>query len=456
MLRGQYGTIETIRGVELMTPVVFEDNELEIALVTYNRSEFVSEWIDHCYDDIVKRNIKLSIYDSSTNDLTRDLVIAHNSDHNKPIEYHRVDSDTPISHKPIYPIYETKAEYLWVSGDSRYHDFSDLDQAVFPSIKKGLDYIGLWINNNEENDQKVYTDKREFFFDCFITMTCIGMSIYRMGIFKGLLTDKAFKSDCLRKYEKNEWAFIGFFLEAYAMNGKKALFSAIGHRYINPDKKVKTWFKRFYKCWCDDLCALFDLIPAVYGACDAISKNTWKYIGFDTPEYLLEERRDGDLTTDYYLLLRERGKIGRVTNQINRIERFAFASEEEVSAVFREEKDKEEIEFEKLCRKTASILKHQQDKQIWIYGAGTDGTVLLSFLEDEGIRVSGFIDRRANDIKGMDGYPVISLSDIHVEESLVVVPFRRWRAFTLKPLLDLGIDNERIYYMWMRENISAY
>ena len=54
--------------------IIFEDGELEIAMITANRCDFVVKWLELCYDQMRKRNIHFSIYDSSDNDDTERFI----------------------------------------------------------------------------------------------------------------------------------------------------------------------------------------------------------------------------------------------------------------------------------------------------------------------------------------------------------------------------------------------
>ncbi|HBI62765.1 MAG TPA: hypothetical protein DDY31_16425, partial [Lachnospiraceae bacterium] len=150
----------------------FEAGELEIALVTYNRCDFVKEWLKQCYEQIKIRNIHLSIYDSSTYDDTETYIKEFQAEKNDVgLEYHHVDSNINIGYKPMLPILNSKSKYVWVAGDSRYHDFECLDRKVFPYLKKDIDYVIFHILNNEENDGKIYTNKNELLKECFVSMT---------------------------------------------------------------------------------------------------------------------------------------------------------------------------------------------------------------------------------------------------------------------------------------------
>ena len=90
--------------------IVFDDLELEIALCTYNREEFVKEWLNHYYEGAALRNIGLAIYDSSTNNDTEEFVNLFNKSHKgRKIGYYRIPSETTIGLKPLSPILMSKS-----------------------------------------------------------------------------------------------------------------------------------------------------------------------------------------------------------------------------------------------------------------------------------------------------------------------------------------------------------
>ena len=72
--------------------VTFESGEFEIALVTYNRCEFVAEWLERCFIQTKIRNISLSIWDSSTNPDTEEYIKEFNVKENADITYYHVSS----------------------------------------------------------------------------------------------------------------------------------------------------------------------------------------------------------------------------------------------------------------------------------------------------------------------------------------------------------------------------
>ena len=67
----------------------------------------------------------------------------------------------------------------------------------------------------------------------------------------------------------------------------------------------------------------------------------------------------------------------------------------------------EENRFRELImRKIPLIEQRVINKELWIYGCGIGGTIVLNELLSSNISVAGFIDQRAKDVKMIDGYPV--------------------------------------------------
>lgn len=303
--------------------VVFENNEFEIAMVTYNRSAFVEEWIDKCFEQMRKRNIKFSIYDSSTDDETDGLIAKLRSD-GYDIDYIKVPSETPIGYKPMLPILSSSSKYVWVVGDSRYHIFEELDEKVFPHIKNGMDYVLISAGFNDQNDGKVYTEPSGFLRECFISTTCIGLSIYKLSVFDKTKSDADQMRECDRKYKSNYgFGWIGYFFEAFAEGGYKAVFVTAKIRNIFPEKKKQAWATRFYECWVEDLCSLMDHLPDLYSTKSLVPRETWKDMKLDSLHYCYVARISGGLDPESYQRYLDNGMLGRVSKKLDRIRFFA-------------------------------------------------------------------------------------------------------------------------------------
>lgn len=306
--------------------VRFNDYELEIAIVTYNRVEFIKKWIELCGEDVIDRNIRLSIYDSSTNDETEKYIEELNLKRAIKIDYYHIDPEIEIGYKPMLPILASSAKYVWVSGDSRYHDFNELDQKVFPYIKANIDYILLYTTYNEKHDGKIYTDLTEFIHDCFISSTCIGLSIYKTIMFDVLKRDNKLMEECDKKFRNNYgFGWLGYFYTVFAKGKNKAVFTVVNILSILPQKKKQIWAKRFYECWVKNLCEIADFIPDIYQRKDMIPYETWKRMKLDSFAYCYRARVSGGLTPQIFQEYKMNGMLSRVTKKNKRVEFFAKA-----------------------------------------------------------------------------------------------------------------------------------
>lgn len=430
--------------------VTFETGEFEIAIATYNRPEFVAEWLERCYEQTRKRGIHLSIYDSSTNDETENYIRKFKACRNDAdVEYCRVDSDVTIGYKSMLPLLHSASKYVWVSGDSRCQDFDLLDMKVFPYLKQDVDCVILHATNNEENDGKVYTDKNEFLHDCFVSMTCLGLSIYKTIMFEPLKRDSKLKAQCDQKYQDNyAFGWIGYFLEMYALREYKAVFAVVPVINIKSDKKVASWFKKYYGCVIGDLCDLMDTVSDKYQCTEKVIRDTWKYLSHDIPTLCYETRKKGDLNPETYRKYKENGMLDRCTRKGDRLKRFAYASDGEVEEVLKREQEIEKKEFETLCRQNLERIKGlSENKELWIYGAGTGGKILAECLTEQNISVCGFVDKKAESIISCEGMPVRKPDDIDPANCFIVISLLLWKPFIVSALLERGIERKRIFYI---------
>lgn len=316
--------------------VQFTDGQFEIAIATYKRPEFIQKWLEKCYQACVDRNIKLSVYDSSPDRNTEEVINKFNDSRQKIVIYRHVDSETIIGYKPMVPLLESTSEYLWISGDSRYHNFDELDRKVFPYIKEhSIDYICINTSNNYQMPNTFYTDKGKMLHDVFVASTCIGLSIYRTEIFSPIRNNEALQRQYDELYKDNYgFGWLGYFYNVYSMGDYKTLLADVETFTILNKKKTQSWTVRFYGCWVDDLCQIIDNIPDSYEGKEQIPKNTWKIMKLNAIPYCYLARKHGDLNKKKYVEMTEKGYINRITNNPNRIKWFASAPMFAVESVF--------------------------------------------------------------------------------------------------------------------------
>ena len=355
------------------------------------------------------------------------------------------------TYKPMLPLMNSPSKYVWVTGDSLCYDLDILDEKLFPHLKRDIDYAVLCIQGNEENDGKIYTDRHDLARECFVSMTCAGASIIKTSIFEPLKTSESFRAECDSKYEHNEgFSWLGYFLEAYAEKDYKAVFCATPSIPIKPDKKVFCWAKKYYSFWIGDMCDLLDALSAKYKETDIILKEVWKWVPLDTAIACRFARKSGDLTPETCKKYKEDGKWDRCVRHGDRMERFAYASDEEVDELFEREFEAEKVEFKELCCQNMDKIKNSSaGRDLWIYGAGLGGEILAECMAEYKVSVCGFLDKEAKKIQSRMGLPVRELDEVDLTNCYIVVSLRYPTAFCVIPFLERGVERRHVF------NISA-
>lgn len=307
--------------------VKFENGEFEIAITTYKRAKYIIAWLEKCYISCVDRNISISVYDSSPDLETQMAIEDFNKDKSRIVNYHRVNENTNIGYKPMIPILESTSKYLWVSGDSRFHDFEELDIKVFPYIKEhSVDYICFNIEGNYDLPDTVYSNDGQMLHDIFIPSTCIGLSIYRTEMFDSIKNDEHLLKTLDELFKDNfGFGWLGYFYNIYGGRNYNALLVNIKIYPVLDIKKKQSWVVRFYGCWMEDLCAIIDNIPDTYENKDDIPMNTWKTMKLDDFSYCYMARKYGDLNRKKYNELYKQGLINRILEKPQKIKIVAYA-----------------------------------------------------------------------------------------------------------------------------------
>ena len=428
--------------------IIFDDNELEVAMITYNRDEWVKEWFANCFEALMERNVNLVVYDSSTNDETKHIVEDMQANVAKgKLKYRYISSDVWVGHVVLNAILSAEAKYIWVVGDSRYHDFNILDDKVFPALKKDIDHVILHILSNDENDGQVYVDKNEMLAECFVSMTCTGLYIYKTSIFDGIKNDAVFRKECDDKYSGNyAFTWMGYFLECYARIQGKTLFSIVPVLDIKPEKKVQRWFKRFYECWVEDLCNLMDGVSGLYEDTEKVIQKTWKYLNIDSNWTCIEGRKRGGLCPEIYEKYMSNKMLERVTRNTEKLREYAYAREEEIDNIEKKWFELWHMEFGQFMDKRIGERVEELKKcNVCIYGAGAGGEMALKALRKHKIPVKCFYDRNAKEIQQIADIQVCDLAEIENDDFILVsmmtyIPVKH-------ELIKRGVDVKNIWYV---------
>lgn len=314
----------------------FADGEFEVALMTYRRPVYVSGWLSRCLGPAADRNMMVSVYDSSPDRETEHVVREASEGLSYPVEYHRVEPETIIGYKPMLAILGTRARYLWVAGDSRYHDFSELDERVLGHLISGEnEYVVINTGNNAQMPDTTFSDRDELIEAAFIPSTCIGLSFYDMSLFDQVRTGGPMRIECDRLFRNNYgFAWMGYFWTAFSEFGHAGRVANVGTYDVLPGPKRQAWARRFYGCWADDLLELVDGLPDSYACKETIPRMTWETMRLHSAHYSRLARRFGDLDRETYRRLSESGDLARLTEQTARIRFFAEAPLPAVEAAF--------------------------------------------------------------------------------------------------------------------------
>ena len=295
---------------------------IEIAIVTYNRSDILRKWMENCLDQAFKYSFAISVYDSSTNSETEQLIKSMNEKYDHAIKYEHLKSSIRIDDKVIHAILNTDFEYVWPCGDSYIIDFEDIAKKVIPFYEKKYDFMCLYKDTGSDNDGKSYADPREFFTECFWHSTWLGGLIFKRSLWSEL-DDNVLLKEYQKKYDRQDgFSYLGIFYDIIANKNIIASMSFVDLKSLSILKK-SSWHKRFLDVWCGNLCYVVDSIDSSYNTKDVVLKGVWKNAKLDEVRVLYKARKMGGLniqSLEYYDGL---GYIERLTDKKKRLYRFA-------------------------------------------------------------------------------------------------------------------------------------
>lgn len=105
-------------------------------------------------------------------------------------------------------------------------------------------------------------------------------------------------------------------------------------------------------------------------------------------------------------------------------------------------------EFQLACKlKIDTILSFSGTKEIWIYGAGKGGRILLNELDKRNIPVCGFIDKKADKLKIFCGLTVKKLENVDLKISYIIVSLRGWDTEVIEEFDRRQMNIYNYYYI---------
>lgn len=437
--------------------VIFEDNELEAALVTYNRPLAVKVTLEKYAKEFIVRNIKLSIYDSSEENDTYDIVREFNRLNAEYVEYHRVDSSVGAGDKPIIALLGSKCKYIWVLADKRIASFYDLDKYIFPKVRDD-DYMALilatenWIQRNSLPTEKEYDNLQKCLIETLPEQSWVGKTIYKKEIFDGYCFDEKLIEDIRNEFEDELPGYRFLALEILALSQKKSSFKAYMHMtnvdfYL--DNSVKSWNSNYYRFMFGHWVVLLKYITKGLWNSENYIKNYFNSRESEnclfSEEALYFSRVTADLQEVYDEFL-ERGFFDYAPINQSLIHFYAKAPIEKVREHYLYEMRHDCLDSDLIMGIKLILPKIKETvKKIYIYGAGYGGKIVLEELEKENIHIAGFVDKQAKSIVKIRDISVYTLDEIDSSDSILIVSLKKIVDDVKSQCTSFGFEDNMFY-----------
>lgn len=112
-------------------------------------------------------------------------------------------------------------------------------------------------------------------------------------------------------------------------------------------------------------------------------------------------------------------------------------------------------DFRNICQKKVNTIRNIADgRNIWIYGAGKGGKILLEVLQKNNIAVSGFVDKNAAKMDSVCGKKVTGISLLNVEEDFLVVSLKKYDYQIVDTCKKTGFGLKDIYVVSAGEDFN--
>lgn len=306
------------------------NNQLDIAILTYNRAPVLRLWLSHNLDKVFEYNIALTIFDGSTSDETKMLIEEINGRIGcNRIKYFYYDSNIRIDERAIDGILKSESEYVWLLGDSKELDFDEIIGKCKDGIDNHIDYVCIWDRSVEDKDGMVYEDSVLFLQECFWHATWLGGLIIKRDLFKPLY-DNTVRNQFLAKYNRKDgFSYVGIFFELIggAPSSKGLLISTrkIVELGILGKTKNPSWLPRYMDVWCGNLIYVIDSLPEIYDKAKTPAlRRTWNKVKLDSYFWLSQARIKGGLDSEIFKKYDDNGMIGRVSTHRSRMRIFSY------------------------------------------------------------------------------------------------------------------------------------
>ena len=106
-----------------------------------------------------------------------------------------------------------------------------------------------------------------------------------------------------------------------------------------------------------------------------------------------------------------------------------------------------DLEFFNLCKlKLDKALEMSGNRDIWIYGAGRGGHIMMRVLRESNIPFTGFFDENADDIRLVEGYKVIKPSPLDSKRNFLFISLMNCGTEVYSKLRKMGYALNDMYF----------
>lgn len=241
--------------------------KLGVILVTANREKAIQYYLDKVAEMFQDRAIDLIIYDSSTDEGTKNVVQKYIFEGYSHVHYDFYDGEfdgISIDEKVIcaYKKYAKEYEYLWISRDGIIINIEQIINDLGALLNKNMDLIVVDDSYRDIHfiGTKYYDDIRIFFKERCMQMTVLGATIIKSKLIQEIIIAEPL--DKIKNY--GMWQPIAFF--NYLSDKKVNLASYVGALFL-PNLEASQssfWTKRLLWQWGERWYTMISELPEIY------------------------------------------------------------------------------------------------------------------------------------------------------------------------------------------------
>lgn len=264
---------------------------------THNREKSIEYYLQTQADNFRRNNIDIIIYDSSNNELTKDVVMSFQKKGYSNLVYKYCDNkdDNYGSWKTFYGLIECaeKYDYIWLSGDTTIIQILNIVEQVRSQMDENCDVIHIYASKEVKQSQS-FEDCREIFRLFWWSMTHWCSTVFSAQMICGMAE---FLKDNLEK--KNGFFIVSAALKYMALNTTKFYYIKDKLFEISPYRTASVCHDRkdILKSWAKWQSEAIDMLPEKYDVYKKITKKSIsRNIHLFTFTGVLRLRADGNIT----------------------------------------------------------------------------------------------------------------------------------------------------------------